>query len=147
MFVKQAFDLLWRSFRAEGNNWDPGALNCFDKLPTLRFQGWRISALPKSGSSRRCGAAPCSGTGSPEGTWDFGARGSPQSPALSHTQGRDTPEHPPGPRQCAEIWALPAEEEADLPQGLPVPALQGHQDLPRECLPSFSTVFSGEIMF
>lgn len=53
MFVKQAFDLLWRSFRAEGNNWDPGALNCSDKLPTFHFPLYR-RCIFRDGGSQTC---------------------------------------------------------------------------------------------
>lgn len=62
----------------------------------------------------------------------FWGQGQPPSSQPHHTPRAGTRLNVlPGLRDCAEICALPAEEEAGLPQGLPVPARQGHQDLPR----------------
>lgn len=98
----------------------------FPPVQTLHFQGWRISDLPKPGSSSRCGAAPCPGTGPPQSMGDFGDRGSP--PGLAHTQGRDTASLISG--NVQRLCVLPGEEVANLAPRLPVPALKGHQDLP-----------------
>lgn len=112
----------------------------------IAFSGMENLRPPKPGSSGRCGAAPCPGTGPPEGMGDFGGRGSP--PGLAHTQGRDRAEHPPSSQgMCRDFLHCQARRWQIWHKGCQCLHSKIAKICLWECHPSFARVCSGEIMF
>lgn len=159
MFVKQAFDLLWRSFRAEGNNWDPGALNCSDKLPTFHFPLYRRCIFRDGGSQTCLNRAAEGDLGQhlvlaqvPQKA--FWGQGQPPSslslPTLAslHTQGRDPAEHPLSSQgMCRDFVHCQSRRWQIWHKGCQCLHSKVTKICLWECLPSFSRVFSGENVF
>lgn len=109
-------------------------------VQTLHFQDWRISDLPKSGAAENVGQSLILAQVPQEAGGILGGRGSPPAPSPGWTSSFSG--------TVQGLCALPGEEVANLAQRLPVPA---HSKVTKiclwECLPSFSRVFSAEIMF